>query len=706
MRRQALRIAALLVAGLTLACGDEAERRGAAAPAAQGASSSARAAQGGVASESESVDDARLRGADADVGEWLTTGRTYSEQRFSPLDQINAENVGRMHEVWSFETGLGRGHEATPIVHDGVLYFTGSWSVVFAVDARTGKQLWKYDPQVEKIVAQKACCDVVNRGVALYKGRVYVGVLDGRLVALDEKTGAPVWSVVTVDQTRPYTITGAPRIVDGKVIIGNGGAELGVRGYVSAYDAESGKMVWRFYTVPGDPSQPIESKALEKAMDTWKGGEWWKVGGGGTAWDSMAYDPELNLLYVGTGNGSPWVRKLRSPGGGDNLYLSSIVALNPSNGELVWYYQTTPGDNWDFTATQHMILADLKIDGKQRQVIMQAPKNGFFYVLDRKTGELISAEKYVEVTWASHVDKSTGRPVENPGVRYEDGLALMKPTAFGGHNWHPMSFSPQTGLVYIPTHDILGAYRNEESFKYQPGAWNTGTDFNVFATLTKDAVGGALVAWDPVKQKEVWRHPYALPWNGGLLSTAGNLVFEGTSDGRFVAYRASDGVQLWEGHTGNGVIAAPVTYLLDGKQYVSVLAGWGGAFGLVSGSITHDSGGDGKGRLLTFALGTGENPPTQMVLDRITAPGEVFDGERTFHKYCAACHGGGAVAMVGMKDLRKSSPETKAAFADIVLRGALRGAGMPQFSEYLSEDDVVKLRAYLDHRAEETGVSP
>ena len=319
-------------------------------------------------------------------------------------------------------------------------------------------------------------------------------------------------------------------------------------------------------------------------METWKGGEWWKVGGGGTAWDSMAYDPELNLLYVGTGNGSPWVRKLRSPGGGDNLYLSSIVALNPSNGELVWYYQTTPGDNWDFTATQHMILADLRIDGKQRQVIMQAPKNGFFYVLDRKTGELISAEKYVEVTWASHVDKSTGRPVENPGVGYEDGLALIKPTAFGGHNWHPMSFSPQTGLVYIPTHDILGAYRNEESFKYQPGAWNTGTDFNVFATLTKDAVGGALVAWDPVKQKEVWRHPYALPWNGGLLSTAGNLVFEGTSDGRFVAYRASDGVQLWEGHTGTGVIAAPVTYLLDGKQYVSVLAGWGGAFGLVSGS--------------------------------------------------------------------------------------------------------------------------
>ena len=389
-----------------------------------------RGAQGGVASESEVVDDARLRGADADVGEWLTTGRTYSEQRYSPLDQINADNVGHLREVWSFETGLGRGHEATPIVHDGVLFFTGSWSVVFAVDARTGKQLWKYDPQVEKIVAQKACCDVVNRGVALYKGRVYVGVLDGRLVALDEKTGAPVWSVVTVDQSRPYTITGAPRVVDGKVIIGNGGAELGVRGYVSAYDAESGKLVWRFYTVPGEPSQPVESKALEKAMSTWDG-EWWKVGGGGTAWDSMAYDPELNLLYVGTGNGSPWVRKLRSPGGGDNLYLSSIVALNPQSGELVWYYQTTPGDNWDFTATQHMILADLRIDGKQRQVIMQAPKNGYFWCSTARTGvHLGGAVRPGDLVEGRRSEDRAADLRSQRGLR--EGLALVRPTASVG----------------------------------------------------------------------------------------------------------------------------------------------------------------------------------------------------------------------------------------------------------------------------------
>jgi quinohemoprotein ethanol dehydrogenase len=702
MRRQALGIAIVLAAGLTLACGPQGEPQGKAGS--NDAASSPTPNGGGVPSESEVVDDARLRGADADVGEWLTTGRTYSEQRFSPLAQINAESVGHLHEVWSFETGLGRGHEATPIAHDGALFFTGSWSVVFAVDARTGKQLWKWDPEVDKLVAKKACCDVVNRGVALYKGRVYVGVLDGRLAALDEKTGVPVWQVVTVDQNLPYTITGAPRVVEGKVIIGNGGAELGVRGYVSAYDAESGQMVWRTYTVPGDPSQPFESKALEQAAATWKGGEWWKIGGGGTAWDSMAFDPELDLLYVGTGNGSPWVRQLRSPGGGDNLFLSSILALNPANGEIVWHYQTTPGDNWDFTATQHMILADLKINGHVRPVIMQAPKNGFFYVLDRKTGELISAEKYVDVTWADHVDKGTGKPVENPGQDYKDGLSLVKPTPFGGHNWQPMSYSPKTGLVYIPTHDILGAYRNEQDFKYQPGAWNTGTDFNVFGLMTKDSVSGALIAWDPVSQKEVWRHPYALPWNGGLLSTGGNLVFQGTADGRFVAYRANDGTQLWEAHAGTGIIAAPVTYLLDGKQYVSVVAGWGGAFGLVSGDVAHDAAGDGKGRLLTYALGTGEPPAPQTVLDRITAPGEVYDGERLYHKYCVACHGGAAVAMVGMKDLRKSSPETRAAFSDIVLKGALRGNGMPDFAAYLSEADVAKIRTYLDHRAEDSGI--
>ncbi|HTO71405.1 MAG TPA: PQQ-dependent dehydrogenase, methanol/ethanol family [Myxococcota bacterium] len=695
MRGRALGAAVCCAAALALACSRGREER-AGEPAAAAPAEAAAPSPG-------DVDDAKLRRADADPAEWLTTGRTYGEQRYSPLDQITAENVSRLHRVWTFETGLARGHEATPLVHDGVLFFTGSWSVVFAVDARTGRQLWRWDPEVDKLVAAKACCDVVNRGVALYQGRVYVGVLDGRLVALDEKTGTPKWSTWTIDQTQPYTITGAPRVVDGKVIIGNGGAEFGVRGYVSAYEADSGKLAWRTYTVPGDPAKPQESKALEAAAKTWTG-EWWQAGGGGTAWDSFAYDPELKLLYVGTGNGSPWSRKQRSPDGGDDLFLSSILALDPGTGEIVWHYQTTPGDGWDFTATQHMILADLKLGGRTRAVLMQAPKNGFFYVLDRKTGELLSAEKYVGVTWAAGIDRSTGRPIEVGGQDYRDGLALVRPSPFGGHNWQPMSFSPKTGLVYIPTQEILGVYRNEDDFKLQPGRWNTGIDFNVQSLLDPDSASGALVAWDPVSQKEVWRHPYALPWNGGVLSTGGNLVFEGTADGRFVAYRSTDGAPLWEDHAGTGVMAGPVTYVLDGKQYVSVLAGWGGAFGLAGGEAARGAGGDGKGRLLTFALSSGEAPAVQTVLDRITAPGEVYDGERTYHKYCSACHGAAAVAMVGMKDLRKLSPETRTALAEIVLKGALKANGMPAFADVLKDDDVAKLRAYLDHRAEESGL--
>jgi quinohemoprotein ethanol dehydrogenase len=403
------------------------------------------------------IDDAALRKADERRGDWITHGRTYSETRFSPLNQINAGNIKQLGLAWSFDTDTTRGLEATPIIVDGVMYTTGSWSVVFALDARTGRQLWKWDPQVPRSFGYKACCDVVNRGVAVYKGKVYVGTLDGRLVALDADSGKPLWEVVTVDQSLPYTVTGAPRVVKGKVLIGNGGAEMGVRGYISAYDAETGKMAWRFYTVPGDPSKPFESPAMERAAKTWSG-EWWKIGGGGTVWDSMAYDPELDLLYIGTGNGSPWNREIRSSGTGDNLYLSSIVALKPETGEMVWHYQTTPGDSWDYTATQHIILADLDIGGRNRKVLMQAPKNGFFYVIDRKNGELLSAQAYVPISWAKEVDKQTGRPVENPGVRYKDSAAFIKPGPLGGHNWQPMSYNPQTGLVYIPAQDTLFVY--------------------------------------------------------------------------------------------------------------------------------------------------------------------------------------------------------------------------------------------------------
>jgi len=644
----------------------------------------------------DAIDDAALVAAGSDPKDWITHGRDYAEQRFSPLEQVNESNVGRLVRVWTYPTGLTRGHEATPIVVDGVMYATGSWSVVFALDAKTGKELWRYDPEVPKAVGAKACCDVVNRGVAVYEGKIYFGALDGRLIALDAKTGKPVWQVVTVDQDKAYTITGAPRIVKGRVIIGNGGAEFGVRGYVSAYDTKDGKLVWRTFTVPGDPSKPFESEALEKAAKTWTG-EWWKIGAGGTVWDSMAYDPQLDLLYVGTGNGSPWSRIERSPGGGDNLYLSSILALDPDTGELRWHFQTTPGDNWDFTATQHMILADLEIGGRSRRVIMQAPKNGYFWVLDRESGEFLSAKPYVEVTWSDGVDPKTGRPIENGSADYAKGLALVKPTAFGGHNWQPMSFNPKTGLVYIPAQEILGGYRIDPKPLLAKEHYNTGTDMAVFAAMTREIVAGHLLAWDPVAQKEAWRHPYAMPWNGGTLTTAGNLVFQGTADGRFIAFRADDGRQLWEFHTGSGVIAAPITYSVDGVQYVTVVAGWGGAFALAGGDAGAQGGQPSKGLVHTFALFN--QPITPAMVEGLLSGRPDADAKREdlYHKWCSRCHGVTAISGGALADLRLSSPDVQSAFVEIVQKG-MPGVGMPAFEGILSPDEIREIQTYVKSR--------
>ena len=484
------------------------------------------------------VDDAALATPEARQQDWLSYGRDYYEQRFSPLNEISETNVDKLGLAWQFETATERGLEATPLVVDGVMYTTASWSVTYAIDARTGKQLWKYDPEVHRKYDNLACCDVVNRGAAFYKGKVIVGVLDGRLVALDANSGKVAWQTTTVDQTQPFTITGAPRIARGKVIIGNGGAEYGVRGYVSAYDAETGKLAWRFYTVPGDPSKPQENKALEKALPTWKGTEWFKVGGGGTVWDSIVYDPELNLLYVGTGNGSPWNRDLRSPGGGDNFYLCSILAINPDNGELVWHYQTTPADTWDYTSVQPMMLADMNWAGKPRKVIMQAPKNGFFYVLDRATGELLAADPYVEVNWATHVDLKTGRPVEVPGAAYKDKGTYIRPGPLGGHNWQAMSYSPRTGLVYIPAQDNGRYYEQPKDFTFVPNQYNLGVA-PIGRNMDRYDIPykGRLLAWDPVARKPRWTVEYGNYWNGGTLATAGNLVFQGTASGDF--YRVS-----------------------------------------------------------------------------------------------------------------------------------------------------------------------
>lgn len=644
------------------------------------------------------IDDATLREASARPQDWLTHGLTYAEQRFSPLTQINESTVDKLGLAWSFDTGTDRGLEATPIVVDGVLYFTGSWSIVFAVDGRTGKPLWKWDPKVDRVeYGAKACCDVVNRGVAVYRGKVFVGVLDGRLAALDAATGAVAWEVLTVDQSKPYVITGAPRIVNGRVIIGNSGADMGVRGYVSAYDAETGALRWRFYTVPGDPSKSFESDALAKAAGTWKG-RWWEIGGGGTVWDAIAFDPALNLLYVGTGNGSPWNRHIRSPGGGDNLYLASILALNPDDGHLVWYYQTTPGDTWDYTATQHIMLADLEIGGQKRQVLMQAPKNGFFYVLDRRTGELISAAPIVRQTWTTGIDMKTGRPVEAQGADYRDHGANIRPGTLGAHNWQPMSFNPVTGLVFVPVQENARYFEQDRNFVYQPNMATmvSGTypaagilpEKAPLGTLKDRSYAGHLLAWDPVAQKERWRVPYTNHWNGGTLATAGNLVLQGTAAGTLDVYRSTDGRRLWERWVGTSVMAPPVTYLVDGVQQVSLVVGFGGGFG--RGALR-------PGKLLTFKLGGTAPLPARPVPEAVRALSQtasastVKKGGELFETYCARCHGGGTT----LKDLRYSSEGVFNIYNDIVRKGIMVDAGMRSFGSVLDEGDVTAIRAWV-----------
>ncbi len=527
------------------------------------------------------VDDAAL--LKAAPQEWLTAGHDWYETHYSPLKQINDSNVSRLGLAWTYDIGSAPGHlEATPIISDGIFYGTGTWSTVFALDARTGKLIWKWDPIIVKTgdPRPRVCCGPVNRGVAIYKDKVFVGLLDGRLVALDAKTGEGRWAVQTTRPELDYSITGQPRVFNGKVIIGNAGSEYGVRGFTSAYDPDSGKLLWRTYHVPGDPSQPFESKAMEEAAKTWDPKtEWWKIGGGGTSWDSYSYDPEADLIYVGTGQGTPWNQSYRTPGGGDNLYICSILALRGATGEQVWHYQTTPGDSWDYDSVTAMILTDLTIDGRQRKVLMQAPKNGFFYVLDRLTGELISAEPFAKVTWAKGIDKKTGRPIETENARYQEKGAMVSPGPAGAGNWNAPSWNPNTRLVYIPGQDTSMYYTKQENYEYKPGQFNLGLPLG---GRPPDAEGhnsnipvmeGFLVAWDPIAQKPRWRIPIPNGMiNGGTLSTAGNLVFSGVASGLLRAHSADKGEQLWEYKISSG-LATPVTYELDGRQYVSILAG-------------------------------------------------------------------------------------------------------------------------------------
>jgi quinohemoprotein ethanol dehydrogenase len=665
------------------------------------------------------VNAQRILNADQEPGNWLTHGRTYNEQRFSPLKDVSEKNVSRLGLAWFYDLDTHRGQEATPLVIDGTMYFTTAWSKVVALNAATGALLWTYDPKVPPEWGVNACCDVVNRGVAAWGGKLFLGTLDGRLIALDAATGKRVWETLTIDRNYRYTITGAPRVVKGKVIIGNGGAEMCVRGYVSAYDVNTGKLAWRFYTVPGDPAKPFESPILEKAATTWTG-NWWKFGGGGTVWDSIVYDPELDLLYVGVGNGSPWNWRIRSPKGGDNLFLSSIVALKPDTGEYVWHYQETPGEMWDYTANQNIILADVPIDGQTRRVLLHAPKNGFFYVIDRATGALISAQPYTFVNWASAIDTKTGRPIETAIARYSGkDPAPVVPGPLGAHSWQPMAYSPLTRLVYIPVNDTGFKYKSPEHFEPKKLAANYGVDV-VAAGMPQDpkikkailnTVKGKLEAWDPIQQKPAWIVQRPGPWNGGILTTAGNLVFEGTADGHFEAYRATNGEKLWSFAAQTGVIAGPISYQVNGEQYIAVLAGWGGVFPLATGEVSFASGKiRNVSRMLAFKIGGKASLPTPtQVQEPILNPppstsnsAAVGHGEQLFQRYCAACHGDVAVSGGVLPDLRYSTMLKSDQWFYIVLGGLLQQNGMVSFAKELKHEDVADIRSYVISRANQS----
>lgn len=688
------------------------------------------------------IDLARWRAADQEPGQWLALGRTFKGDRFSPLTQIDTASVTRLGYAWGYDAKSRRGRvehgqEATPIVVDGVLYVSGPWGSVFAVDAKTGAERWRYDPAVDGSYGRRACCDVVNRGLQVWDGRVYVGTLDGYLVALDAGTGKEIWRRDTfVDrETRFYTITGPPQVAKDVVVIGNSGGEFGVRGYITAYDRVSGEQRWRFFIVPGDPTKgPPEHPEVGQALTTWGPNTNWESGLGGTVWGEMNYDPELNLLYVGTGNSTPYAGWYRDPSGGDNLYLVSILAINPDDGGLKWHYQQVPWEIWDYTATMNMILADVRIGGTERKVLMQAPKNGFFYVLDRATGELLSAKPYVYVNWASGID-SAGRPVLTGKANYRDRAAAIFPTQSGGHNWQPMAFSHQTGLVYIPAREEGMVMISDAQYRWRPGDLNMGsaavfgelpTDFTPsqelpmevspelaaeFRAATKGEPSMAtkefLLAWDPIAQREVWRVPLGSAWwsGGGVLTTAGNLVIQGNANGSLVAYHAATGKKIHEIEVGTGIMAAPVSYQIDGEQYIALFAGFGGAVNPVLPAGVAASRYDNYGRILAFKLGGGPTPLPPARRAQPTPPAPTVDwytdsaatrGAPVFAQHCGRCHGGrGEGRLSAYPDLFRMAAGTHAVFDSIVLGGSLAPNGMASFADVLRPADARAIHAYL-----------
>ncbi len=673
-------------------------------------------------------------------GEWRAHGRDLTEQRFSPLDEITQQNISQLGLAWSYDFRVGRGVEATPLMVDGVLYVTSAWSIVYALDARTGEELWVFDPQADPSQAARSCCDVVNRGVAYEDGRIFLGSIDGRLIALDAATGAKLWDTPTIEAESSLVITGAPRVADGLVLIGNSGADItdgpgvGPRGYVSAYNAQTGALVWRFFTVPGNPADGPDGAASDSVMAmaarTWTG-EWWQGGGGGTVWDSITYDAELDRVYIGVGNGSPWNRQVRSPDGGDNLFLASIVALDRATGEYIWHYQTTPGETWDHTATQSIILDTIEIDGMERQILMQAPKNGFFYVLDRNDGSLISAGSIVPmaraedtppgspISWAYGIDIASGRPLENPEARFEDGqLAYVHPVGNGAHPWAPMAYDPRTHIAYFYAQDPASYFRTDpdyvpdrfkraSGFAPAAGAQPAGAHAASGAQNGAFPQTGALLAWDVIAQRQLWNSPYAWAGNGGVLVTRANLVFQATGDPLLVAYDAATGARLWTYDIQASAQGGVISYSLDGEQYIAIATGNGGATYLLAPPTLPDRTAPRLGRVLVFKLGGQAGlpalpaalPPFPRPPELSGSPDAIARGQGLYGAYCTACHGINAESRRVLPDLRKSLIMHNAdAFSTVVLDGAMVQNGMPNFSSALSAEQVEDIRTWLVER--------
>ena len=673
------------------------------------------------------LDQARLLAVAAEPGAWLTSGRDFGKTHYSPLDSINQQNVGKLGFAWQYETGTARGMQATPVVIDGVMYTSGVAGRAYALDAATGKLLWQFEPEVDYRAARGSCCDIVNRGVAVWQGKVYVAALDGVLYALNATDGKVLWKTPTIeDKQRAYAVTGAPQVAGKVVVIGNSGSEFDSRGYVTAYDLETGKQMWRFYTVPGDPSKPYENEALKMAAKTWHGTNYWKYGGGANPWDAINYDPELDLVYFGTGNGAPWNYTARSQKSGDNLFVASIVALHASTGEYAWHYQTTPGERWDYDATPHIMLATLKLAGADRKVLMQASKNGFFYVIDRKSGELLSADAFVDVTWATGVDMKTGRPIENTKLAdyTETKPVLVFPSAVGAHNFNPMSLSAKTGLVYIPAvHGGMMMAEGPKDAPYNPGRMNTRVQVSFAAQLAAPQslppvlqpladpkflktqpdveMSASLKAWDPVARKVVWSVRNAsFMDHGGVLSTGGGLVVQGGLDGKLRVYNDADGKLLKEIEVGTPLIAAPSTYTVNGVQYIAILAGSGGGgwntwFPGNAAAIKGNA-----NRILAFRLDGGvtpvppDLPPVAPIPEPPAQAGTAADiaaGAKLFATNCASCHNN--VDRGPVPDLRRSAVIRDAAsFKAVVHDGGLQSRGMPPWDDRLSDAEVEQIR--------------